>query len=207
MTTQLPNFEAIREHLGELGPIRRYFASYCQYSSRYDAYKRGEILNAFDPRFSNGSLMDLGVYCLYPLVALFGKPDRIQANAHMLASGVDGEGSILLSYGEMDAVVMYSKISSSYAPAEIQGELATMVIHPINSPETVEIRYRDGSVKSLTRPQGNSVMYYETRKFIDLLKQGEKEDATNSWTHSLWTMEIMQEARRQIGLVFPADRE
>ncbi|RKP46699.1 gfo/Idh/MocA family oxidoreductase [Cohnella endophytica] len=207
MTTQLPNFEAVREHLGELGTIRRYFASYCQYSSRYDAYKQGEVLNAFDPRFSNGALMDLGVYCLYPLVALFGKPDRIQANAHMLASGVDGEGSILLAYEEMDAVVMYSKISSSYAPAEIQGELATMVIHPINSPESVEIRYRDGSVKKLTRPQDHSFMYYEARNFIDLLKRGEREDATNSWSNSLYTMEVMEEARRQIGLVFPADME
>ncbi|MFC5471400.1 Gfo/Idh/MocA family protein [Cohnella suwonensis] len=206
LTTQLPNFEAIRDHLGELGTIRRFFASYCQYSSRYDAFKRGELPNAFDPQFSNGSLMDLGVYCLYPLVALFGKPDSLRANAHMLTSGVDGEGSILLSYENMDAVVMYSKITNSYAPAEIQGEHATIVFQPANCPEQVEIRYRDGTIRSLTRPQDNSPMYYEARAFIELLKRGETEEPTNSPQNSIRTMEIIEEARRQIGLVFPADR-
>ncbi len=48
---------------------------------------------------------------------------------------------------------MHSKISSSYLPAEIQGEHATMVIDKINTPEKVQIRYRDGSVEDLTREQ------------------------------------------------------
>ena len=39
----MPGFEAIRELLPSLGPIRRYTASYCQYSSRYDKYKAGEV--------------------------------------------------------------------------------------------------------------------------------------------------------------------
>ncbi|MFC5407022.1 Gfo/Idh/MocA family protein [Cohnella soli] len=206
MTTQLPNFEAIRDHLGEVGTIRRYFASYCQYSSRYDAFKRGELPNAFNPQLSNGSLMDLGIYCLYPLIALFGKPDSLLANAHMLPSGADGEGSMLLSYEQMDAVVMYSKITNSYAPAEIQGENATIVFQPAQCPEEVEIRYRDGTVRNIGRPQTNSPMYYETRAFIDLLKRGEREDPTNSPFNSITTIAVIEEARRQIGLVFPADK-
>lgn len=54
-TTLLPNFQAIQSNLHKIGEIRRYFASYCQYSSRYDAYKEGTILNAFNPVFSSGS--------------------------------------------------------------------------------------------------------------------------------------------------------
>ena len=54
--------------------------------------------------------MDLGIYCLYPMVTLFGKPDSVKASGYMLSSGVDGEGSLLLSYPEMDAVIMHSKI-------------------------------------------------------------------------------------------------
>ena len=74
------------------------------------------------------------MYCIYPLVVLFGAPEKVQASAVMLESGVDGEGSMLLSYEEMDAVIQHSKIASSYLPAEIQGELATMVIDKINQP-------------------------------------------------------------------------
>lgn len=58
-STLLPNFKAIQDNLHKIGPIRRYTASYCQYSSRYDAYKNGTVLNAFNPVYSNGSMMDL----------------------------------------------------------------------------------------------------------------------------------------------------
>ncbi|MEC0226072.1 Gfo/Idh/MocA family protein [Paenibacillus alba] len=206
-STLLPNFKAIQDNLHKLGKIRRYFASYCQYSSRYDAYKQGTVLNAFNPIFSNGSIMDLGVYCIYPLAVLFGAPDRVQANGVLLESGVDGEGSLLLSYKEMDAVIMHSKISSSYLPAEIQGENATMVIDKINQPEKVEIRYRDGSVEDLTQVQAARNMRYEAEEFIRLIKTKTLESATNSHANSLITVGIIDEARKQMGLVFPADRK
>jgi predicted dehydrogenase len=206
-STLMPNFKAIQENLHKLGPIRRYFAGYCQYSSRYDAYKQGTVLNAFNPIFSNGSLMDLGVYCIYPLAVLFGTPDRVQASGMLLESGVDGEGSLLLSYKEMDAVIMHSKIASSYLPTEIQGEHATMVIDKINQPEKVEIRYRDGSVENLTREQSARTMRYEAEEFIHLIQSGASESETNSHANSSIAMAIMDEARKQMGLVFPADRK
>jgi scyllo-inositol 2-dehydrogenase (NADP+) len=205
-TTLLPNFQAIREHLHKLGKIRRYFASYCQYSSRYDAYKQGTILNAFNPAFSNGALMDIGVYCIYPMVVLFGKPNRLQASSLKLESGVDGEGAILFTYEEMDAVVMYSKITNSYLPAEIQGEEGSMLIDAIHTPTKVEIRYRDGRVEDITVPQEKHPMYYEAKEFIELIKSGKRESEINSHNHSLLTIALMEEARQQTGIVFPADQ-
>lgn len=206
-STLLPNFRAIQENLHKIGPIRRYFASYCQYSSRYDAYKEGKVLNAFNPKFSNGALMDLGVYCIYPLVVLLGQPRNIKANAVMLDSGVDGQGSVLLQYDQFEAAILYSKISNSYLPAEIQGENGTIWMDRINIPTKVEIRYRDGSVEDLTRLQDQDSMFYEVQEFIDLIKRGETQSSTNSWSNSLMAMEIMDETRRQIGLIFPADRD
>ncbi|MFD2371133.1 Gfo/Idh/MocA family protein [Brevibacillus sp. GCM10020057] len=204
-STLVPNFFAISDHLPKLGKIRRFTASYCQYSSRYDAYRAGEVLRAFDPAYSNGALMDLGIYCLYPAIVLFGKPKQVKAEGILLASGVDGEGSILLKYDEMDAVLSFSKITTSYQPAEIQGEDATMVIDKINHLTRVEIRYRDGRVEDVTRPQASKTMQYEIREFIRLAAAGARESATNSHTASRLAMEVMDEARRQIGVVFPAD--
>ena len=75
-STLTPNFRQLRRHLAEAGCLSRYFASYCQYSSRYDKLKAGIVLNAFNPELSNGAMMDLGVYTVYPLVVLFGRPKR-----------------------------------------------------------------------------------------------------------------------------------
>lgn len=204
-TTCLPNFQAIQHHLPKIGRIRRYVASYCQYSSRYDAFKQGTIANAFHPAFSSGALMDLGVYCLYPLVVLFGEPKSIQAHSVRLSSGVDGEGSIILDYGDMDAVVMYSKIANSYTPAEIQGEEGTIVIDTIHTPTRVHIHYRNGQSEEISVPQPHEPMYYEALEFMTLIERGEKESTINSHAHSLVTMKIMEEARKQTGIVFPAD--
>ncbi|WP_342046455.1 Gfo/Idh/MocA family protein [Bacillus sp. OTU530] len=205
-TTFVPNFKSIQKNLHKIGKIRRYVASYCQYSSRYDAYKEGTVLNAFNPAFSNGSLMDIGIYCIYPMVVLFGKPHSIKANGILLDSGVDGEGSILLKYEEQDAVVMFSKITNSYLPSEIQGENGSIMLDKMNPPEKVEIHYNDGRIENITQLQRSNPIYYEVQEFVSLIKNGVLESGTNSYKNSLSVAEIMEEARKQMGLVFPADK-
>ena len=206
-STFVPNFEAIRENLHKIGPVRNYFAAFCQYSSRYDQYKAGEVLNAFKPELSNGSLMDIGTYCIYPLVVLFGKPQSIHASAVMLDSGVDGKGTLTLSYGDMDAVLVHSKISNSSLPGEIQGEDGVLLFDRISQPESARIRYRDGRPEEvLTRVQSDNTMQYEIAEFARLIAEGKLESDVNSHAVSLAVLEIMDEARRQIGLQFPADR-
>ena len=149
--------------------------------------------------------MDLGIYCIYPLVALFGKPDAVKATGVMLESGVDGEGSIVLQYAGMDAVIMYSKITHSSLPSEIQGENGSIVIDKISEAEKVEIQYRTGTVEDISQETSSKSMYYEAKEFIDLIKAGRTESSVNTFKISLATMEIMDEARKQIGLVYPAD--
>ncbi|MFE8703110.1 Gfo/Idh/MocA family protein [Cytobacillus sp. FJAT-54145] len=205
-STFLPNFKEVQKNLHRVGTVRRYFASYCQYSSRYDAYKEGTVLNAFKPELSNGALVDIGVYCIYPLVVLFGKPTEIKASGLLLDSGVDGEGSILLKYADMEAVIMYSKISNSYIPSEIQGEEGSIVIDKIHTPEKVELYLRNGCIEDFSKPQKSNSMYYEAEEFVNLIKKGQLESSINSYEHSLWTMEIMDEVRKQIGVVFPSDK-
>ena len=120
--TLTPNFLAVKDNLEKIGKVRRYFSCYCQYSSRYDKFKEGIVLNAFKPDMSNGALVDIGVYTIYPMVVLFGRPKSITANGIKLSSGVDGQGVVSFEYDGMNATVLYSKIANSSLPTEIQGE-------------------------------------------------------------------------------------
>ncbi|MEG6590537.1 Gfo/Idh/MocA family oxidoreductase [Paenibacillus barengoltzii] len=206
-STLMPNFRAVQDNLYKIGQVRRYFSSYCQYSSRYDAFKQGKVMNAFNPAFSNGALMDLGIYCIYPMVTLFGKPESVQASAVMLSSGVDGEGSLVVRYPEMDGVIMYSKITDSYLPTEIQGEYGTIVIDRINQPYEAKILYRDGTTEELTCFQPQESMYYEALEFIELILSGKRESQINTHARSLAVAELMEEARRQFGLRYAADED
>lgn len=205
-TTMLPNFQVIKENLHRIGKVRRYFTSFCQYSSRYDKYKNGEILNAFKPELSNGALMDIGVYCIEPMVNLFGKPKSIKANGFMLESGVDGQGSIILDYEDMDGIAMYSKISNSYLPSEIQGEEGSIIIEKINTFTKIKLILRSGEEIDLSKEQVADDMYYEAKEFVELIKNKKLESKINNFETSIKTMEIMDEARRQIGLIYAADK-
>lgn len=205
-TTFVPSFKAIQKNIHKIGKVRRYAASFCKYSSRYDAYREGTVLNAFNPTFSNGSLMDLGIYCVYPLIVLYGKPESVKANAVMLESGVDGGGSLLFKYDQFEAVITHSKIIDTYNPSEIQGEDGTIIIPDISSPEHVEIRYRDGSIENISEEMTHPSMYYEMEEFINLIKAGKQESTVNSHENSMITAELLAEARKQIGLVYPADK-
>ncbi|MBS4198246.1 Gfo/Idh/MocA family oxidoreductase [Bacillus sp. FJAT-49732] len=204
-TTLLPNFKSVQANLHKIGQVRRFFANFSKYSSRYDAYRDGTILNAFNPMFSNGSLMDLGIYCVYPLVVLFGEPKNVHANAVMLESGVDGSGSLILQYDDFEAVLTHSKIVNSFVPSEIQGEDGSIIIDEISTPENVEIRYRNGKSEKIGQTYTVPSMYYEIEEFINLIKSGKMESEVNSFENSLITARILAEARKQIGLTYPAD--
>ena len=95
----------------------------------------------------------------------------------MLASGVDGQGSVIAGYREMEAIISYSKISNSALPAEIQGEDGTMTIDAINLPRKLTVRYRDGRVKEVDAPEQGLVMSYETRAFIAAIEEGAQESS------------------------------
>lgn len=66
----LPNFDLVKEHLSNLGDIKIVECNYSQYSSRYDAFKRGEIAPAFNPEMGGGALRDLNIYNLHLVIGL-----------------------------------------------------------------------------------------------------------------------------------------
>ena len=212
--TLTPNFRAVQANLKRVGTIRRYFSAYCQYSSRYDKFKEGVVLNAFRPELSNGAMMDIGVYTIYPMVVLFGKPKRIQASGILLSSGVDGQGAVNFSYDDMNATVLYSKIANSSLPTEIEGEEGNIQLDRVNIISRVTFQPRVAAASgrgTVAEPEDISVAadrdeyYYEVTEFIDLVLSGKRESAVNSHTNSLLTVEIIDEVRRQLGVVYPAD--
>lgn len=198
-----PGFTAIQKNLPKLGKIRRATFQYCQYSRRYDNYKMGIIENAFKPELSNGALMDIGVYCVHPLVKLFGLPKEILARGMKLETGAEANGTILAVYDDMQAELIYSKITDAILPSQIQGEEGSMIIEEIPDTKKIKIRYRDKQWEEITISKKENNMYYEIEEFIRLIQ--EKESAREHNQYSLWELEVMDEARKQMGIVFPAD--
>ncbi len=200
-----PGFRIIKENLKELGEIRQAIFQFCQYSSRYDNFKKGIIENAFKPELSNGALMDIGVYCIHFLAALFGMPDKIQADSIFLENNIDGAGSITANYkNKMQVQLIYSKITTSSLPSQIMGEEGIMVIDKLADPRSVKIRKKNGEEINFPIEKVPVNMYYAVKAFANAVNG--KESVEEYLKYSQYEMLMSDEARKQTGIVFPADK-
>ncbi|MGU3524709.1 Gfo/Idh/MocA family protein [Enterobacteriaceae bacterium C23F] len=202
-TASLPNFVQLQQSLGKVGNLRKAFINYCQYSSRYQRYLDGENPNTFNPAFSNGSIMDIGFYCLASAVALWGEPQSVKATASLLASGVDAHGVAVLEYGDFSVTLQHSKVSDSVLPSEIQGEEGSLVVEKISECQKVSFVPRGGKAQDLTQPQHINTMLYEAEVFARLVEANEVNHP--GLEVSRITAKVATEIRRQTGVVFPAD--
>ena len=204
VSTLNPNFRAAADRIAEIAPVRQYSSYFCQYSTKYDALKRGELATSFKPGTA-GALRDVGVYTLYPMVALFGRPSRIQANLQTVttAEGVsDVQGTAYLGYDGMDAVLAWSKTYDSFQPTEIAGEKGNLILDEIHIARKAEIIPHAAPTSGQGPKPGRTLVseglpfneyYYEFKEFADLIEKGLKESSQNSLQTSLTVLEIMDE--------------
>lgn len=204
ISTLNPNFRAAAERLSEIAPIRNYTSHYCQYSSKYDAYKRGEVPAIFKIE-SAGSVRDIGIYTIYPLVALFGRPSVVQGHLKTEQTGegvADLHGTAYLGYGDMDATLTWSKTYDSFQPTEISGENGCIILDEIHISRKAEMIPHSSPTSGQGPKPGRTTIseglphneyYYEFKEFADLIENGQTESSANSLETSLIVLEIIDE--------------
>ena len=205
MTTHLPNFAHLQAALKKIGTPRKFIGQFSQYSSRYDKYKNGERPNTFLPEFANGALLDLGIYPLYLVIALWGAPRSVHASGVLLESGVDGAGDVLLNYPDRQAVISYSKISQGENITEIQGELGRIRIEAVSQLKKIEFIANNGRKELISTEFDEHFMKYELENFINTIEQNQGESSVNTHQLSIDVMQVLDTARAQLGVVYPAD--
>lgn len=203
-----PALTLVEKYMPEIGKIRRVTYEYCQYSGRYDAFREGQILNAFNPELCNAAIMDIGVYCIHSLVRLLGAPREVKAYSTKLHNGFEGSGIVLMEYEDLLAEAVYSKVSASVNPSVIQGEDGSILIDYIGAPKRMEVRRRrssrdaleGGEIIEIPYASVENNMVYEVEEFLRLIQKNEVDH--KYLKYSLDTIRIIDEARRQNGIVF-----
>ncbi len=150
-----PAFAAVAQALPRLGKIRRAYFEFRQYSSRYDAFLSGNVMNAFNPTLKNSALSDIGIYPLHLCVRLFGEPTELSARSRFLHNGFEAEGELVLSYSSFDAEIRYSKIAEGKNVSFIEGENGTIRFGKINSPRFLSIEIGGRELASYEPEENN----------------------------------------------------
>jgi predicted dehydrogenase len=203
----LPNYKKIRELLPTLGKIKIVQCNYSQYSSRYDKFKEGNVLPAFNSNCSGGALMDLNIYNIHYVVGLFGKPKNIEYYPN-IERGVDTSGVLILDYQTFKCVCIGAKDCKAPIANNIQGDEGCIYQDtPTNVCRSFELLMNNETSSIINENTYNHRMVNEFIEFADMIKNNDLERCYKMLEHSLIVSEVQTIARRKGGVVFPADTE
>ena len=201
-----PVFSLIKKTLPRLGKIIRADFIYCQYSSRYDSFKEGIVLNAFNPLLSNAAVMDIGVYPVALDAALFGLGEVVFASSTFLHNGFEGAGKAVVDHGGFQSTLTWSKIADSTSPTVISGENGTLMIDRLSGTTRVDFGASGetaGRLETLPYVPSENNMVWEAADLRDAIR-GELDPAP-FLAISHQTVLTLDAIRRAAGISFPSD--
>lgn len=209
-TDYLPNFAKLRELLPRIGDVKIVSVNYSQYSKRYDAFRTGETLPAFDPKKAGGALMDLGLYNLHYILGLFGEPKAVNYEANV-ERGIDTSGVATLDYGGFKAVSVATKDCAAPVSYVIQGNDGYLKQEtPANFCGPITLHLNDGTEESFDEngfTDFTGMWDAEFASFKADVESGSTEHCYRMLDETLIVSRVQTELRLSAGVRFPADEQ
>ncbi|MBO6128086.1 MAG: Gfo/Idh/MocA family oxidoreductase [Pseudobutyrivibrio sp.] len=204
-TSFLPNFKVLKDALTKIGKIKLVMSNYSQYSSRYDAVLKGEKPAIFDPEYAGGCLMDINFYNVLLNVLLFGKPQKSTYYANLYPGLADTSGIMVMEYDGFTSTNAGAKDTWGECFFQIEGEKGYIYIEKgSNGLKSVRVVTKDSddTYNCQTEPDR---WYYEIKEITNFFLSGDKDAISQRLTKTLETVEIMENARKAAGIIYPTD--
>ncbi len=192
----------IKNAISEIGNIAMAKIDYCQRSSRYDRFMSGEQVNIFDMSLHAGTLMDLGVYCVYAAIDLFGMPKNIKASASFLKNGADAGGVAIFEYDKFVAGLTYSKTGQSVAPTEIVGDSGSVIMETAVYYQDAYLVKQDKKTPLFYNATKETLMGYEASAFYDFINGRRLDEYDKNSEITLNVHTCMDEIKRQANIIY-----
>lgn len=199
-TVHLPNYRWIARNLARVGEVRLVQCEYSQLSSRYAAFRRGDVMPAFDPSMGGGALLDIGIYTLHLVIGLLGRP-RSVSYTPTVERGVDTSGVVVLQYDGCVAVCTAAKDSGGPNRSKIQGSAGAIVMDgPPNACPSVRAEIADEPVEVVQDNTHPHRMVEEFREFERMIRDGDLTARDAGLEHSRMVLEVAAAALSSAGI-------
>lgn len=225
-----PGWERVEEVVKELGTVRSASVRFSKVTSRIKRLRAGERLNVFDPLLAEGALMDIGVYAVEPMVALFGKPRTVSAAAVTTSvpgnspddayASIDLQGSAVLGFDGLVGEVSWGKVCDDLLSSQIAGEDATLTWNDTCLPHHLTVvKHADagmtygartsGEVSEIEVPHNDNDMVYEIENFVAAVEGNAAARSRIDRFEQITcdSLSVMDAIRKDCGIRFPADDE
>jgi predicted dehydrogenase len=162
----------------------------------------------YDPAVGGGALLDRGIYSISWVADLLGIPEGVVAKAHLAPSGVDAQFSAVLDYpGKLAQATVEAAVNiTTPQDAWISGTEG-MIRIPSRwwQPSSLEIHTGDNDIETWSYPVKAAGYEYEIAEVARRVANGEKFSPNMTPEDSVAIMGVLDEIRRQTGVVFPGD--
>ncbi|KAF7238825.1 Trans-1,2-dihydrobenzene-1,2-diol dehydrogenase [Varanus komodoensis] len=204
-----PASEKIRSILSQ-GSIGEVMLLHAEFGSPQLAIPR-----CVEKELGGGGLLDIGCYCVQLACMVFNgeKPESILASGFLHDTGVDKTASIILNYsGDRQAVLTCTMTARMPNRASINGVKGVIEIpSPFWCPTELVV---NGQKVEFPLPTPSQQLYftnsaglrYEAEHVRQCLLKGLKESPVLTHADSKLVNSILEEARRQVGALYPQDK-
>ena len=171
------------------------------YKAHYDPQSR-----YFNPQLGGGSLLDLGIYPVFLSTLLLGKPQEIKAGGIVTESRVDGNCNALLTYKSgQTASIESSFITKTEGIAIIYGDKGLIRIRNpwYEKPEGIDVELYEGTKVFHKCEWEGKGLYFEVDEVYNCISKGLCESVYYCHHFSLDVMQILDELRKQLNVVYP----
>ncbi|MDR1630114.1 MAG: Gfo/Idh/MocA family oxidoreductase [Oscillospiraceae bacterium] len=187
---------------GALGEVLGVQGSFCY---TMDEDEMGH--HVFKPAYGGGSLLDVGCYALsFASWYMKGEPAGISAMANVGEQQVDLHTCVLMKYGngaiaDLSSAIMLRKPNEGY----IFGEKGYIYCRRFYAPQEYEIYLHGQEKQTVTCPFYGNGFEEQIMEASDCIRAGLTQSPLIPHAQSLLIMKQMDEIRRKIGVVYPAD--
>jgi predicted dehydrogenase len=181
---------------GRLGALRFARAAFTGVLRRTDDHR-------WRPEMGGGALLDVGIYCVAPLLAAARRrPDRVEAAARLAMSGVDASFSGWLDFGEgLTATIECSFEVPERQTLELVGTEAAVLVERAHTPGPEDVgftlRHRDGRTETIAA--GGTDPYRAMIEHFQAVVRGERRPL-RPVADSIAVLDVLDRLRAAAGL-------
>ncbi|WP_416263791.1 Gfo/Idh/MocA family protein [Curtobacterium flaccumfaciens pv. flaccumfaciens] len=161
-----------------------------------------------DPALGGGAMLDIGIYPVSFAVDVLGVPTALVAAGTLSEQGVDEQMGLVMTHeGGAQSMIHFGMDLRSPNTASIIGETGRIDLDATwYTPTTWRIRDRDGAVVEEFDGREELAGYeHEARAFEAMITSGRHDGGPMDPDETVAIMAVLDEARRQVGVRYPAD--
>jgi len=172
-------------------------------------YSIAHVERLVKPELAGGALLDLGVYTINFALMAFGTDIKeIRSSCVKNEYGVDTHNTIIIEYNNGRTAILHSNMNANTdLKGIIYGSNGRIEFENVNNCEGINVYLNDGTVTRYDTPPQITGFEYQVETSLEAIRQGSTECGQMPHSEILRVMKIMDDLRKEWGIIYPFEEK